>query len=293
MNAMNELQAGIDAGIEALAAMGAAESAAEDAGPKAKGRKTKAKPQTAAETKAKAAEPKPEAATLDGFALKDGADPETLKAFTTSAIDAVAAISRKDSSLLDSYLTLGAFNSAAAKAFKSTKIMGQYIAEKVPASATLDVALRSNCKWLWEALNDPEHEAYGRLLPALGGINDISSYKSGNPTVIRRDYSATLKEDAARAEAERLGLTGDDAVKALADHTKATAEEAFKADLEDAVAHVMGQISETRLSKADIGFSVGALVALLAGRKGDDFLSALNTFKVSKAPKAYDSEISE
>ena len=287
MTLANELNAGVDAAIAEI--MNA--DATADAGPKAKTRKTKGKVKTAAEVKeanAKAAAEaifKSQPKTLDGFELKDDADPEAITKAAYGAHEAVAAIARKDADLLSAYLDLGAFNAQASKAFKSTKIMGQYIAKHVPASQTLDPALRSNCKWLWEALNDPEHEAFDNLLNALG-VNRIEDFKSGNPTVIRREYSAIIKADEAKAKAESLGIaSGDDAVKAVSKAEKEAAATEFAEDLAKAVEFVQHSIAEASQTKADIGHSVSKLIYALANKKPADFLNTLNMFKVEKATK--------
>lgn len=299
MTLSNELNAGIEAATAAIAEgvsdamadlinLSNAEASA-NAGPKAKGRKSKAKPKTAAEVKEDAAKPAAPHA-IDGFAVNDGVDVESFKESEKAAISAIDAINRKDADLLDSYLALGSFNSAASKVFKSTKDLGKYIAKHVPASQDLDAALRSNCKWLWEALNDPEHDAYGSLLVKLGLAKEgdnrdpvelLKSYKSANPTVIRREYSNILKAEDAHRKAEELGVSPEEVGKIA----KEKAKEDQEAELAICAENIIAAISGTNLSKNDIAHSVAELVKTLRTRKGDDFYSACNVFKVKKAPK--------
>jgi len=89
--------------------------------------------------------------------------------------------------------------------FASKKVYGQYVAAKVPDSAFMDAALRSNCKWLWQALNKADHEA-SDLLTILG-VNRIEDFKSANPTVIRREYREMAEIVKAQAKAEAEGKT--------------------------------------------------------------------------------------
>lgn len=171
---------------------------------------------------------------VDGFALKDDADEKTVervKAETESIKAAVESINNKDADLLSAYLHFGKFQSGIRGLFKSAKVYGQFLAAEVPATQALDPALRSNCKWLYEALHDPEHEA-SDLLSILGldtTKNDpesaIAEYKSQNPTVIKRDYKA-LKAEAERSKAvaekaEEDGLSEEEAAEALAEAKKA------------------------------------------------------------------------
>lgn len=93
--------------------------------------------------------------------------------------------------LLNTYLSLGKVQSQIAKEASSTKIRGQMLATQFPLSQDLNVALRSNCMWLYEALNDPAHEA-ADILSVLG-VSSIHELRSGNPTVIRRIYNKKRK----------------------------------------------------------------------------------------------------
>jgi len=284
MTAQNEITAGIAAAmaeIENIAKV--EESLADEPKPKQK-RKPKKAEDVKAETSTKP-EPKPAAPTLDGYELKEGADPEEIRAATSEAADAADAILRKDADLLDAYLDLGAFNAKAAKAFKSTKLMGQYIAEKVPASQSLDPALRSNCKWLWEALNDPAHDAYGDLLRRLG-VNDLKSFKSANPTVIRREYTLLVKAEEDKAKAEELGIESDEPAKAIAKAQKEKDDELFNEALAESLEIFADKLTKGSFTKADIAHSLVALLRQVVPAKRDAALEALNVFKLEKAPKA-------
>lgn len=275
----NELTAGIDAAIADLANLSAAEAEQESAPKGKKPRRSAIK--TASEVKAKASEPVAPALTIEGFAVNEGTDLDAIRKDTEDAAKAADAIQRKDADLLGAYLALGRFNSEAAKAFKSTKLFGQYVAKTVPASAHLDAAVRSNCKWLYEALNDPQHDAYGKLLPALG-VNDIASYKSGNPSVIRRDFQHITKEAEAKAKAEALGIEGDDPVKALAGVERAKAKAALTEQIEEAMTILQGKLTDSKQSKAVIARNVAFLVAKIIGTKAEDALEAVNAFRVDR-----------
>lgn len=281
MNAHNEIESGIAAAMAEIENITKAEESLMD-NPKPK---SKRKPKRAEDVKAETAKPKPAAPTLDGYELKEGADPDEIRNATFEAVNAADAILRKDADLLDAYLDLGAFNAKAAKAFKSTKLMGQYIAEKVPASQSLDPALRSNCKWLWEALNDPSHAAYGDLLRRLG-VNDLKSYKSANPTVIRREYTLLVKEEEAKAKAESLGIETDDPAKAIAKAQKEKDDELFNEAMNESLEIFAEKIVKGSYTKADIAHSLVALLRNVIPAKRDAALETLNVFKLEKAPKA-------
>lgn len=195
-------------GIEAVMDIDATETKPK-ATPKPKAKtKPKVKPTPKPKTKAKA-EPKakPEPVTIGGFTLKPDADVRKVQAGTDTAKTAIEAISNKDADLLQSYLALGEFQSTVSVMFASTKVYGQYLAEAIPASQTLDPALRSNCKWLYEALNVLDHKN-NDLLKVLD-VNRIEDYKSANPTVIKRNYSQAVKTQEAVAKADKLGIEAD------------------------------------------------------------------------------------
>ena len=188
--------------------------------------KAPAKPKAPAkEEKAKEAPVKPEPTTYKGYEVAEGVNPSDIEALTKGASDALANIKAKDGELLAAYLTMGEFQSKASGMFKSTKLYGEYLKTELPASQDLDAALRSNCKWLWEALNNEEHDAFGKLLPALGlGHNEgIEQYKSGNPTVIKRAYKQTEKEAELKKKAADLGI--DEGEEDIAKAVKETENE--------------------------------------------------------------------
>ena len=225
--------------------------------PKAKGKKAKAKPE--------AQQPEaPKIVAVDGFALAAEAKEEdiaTVEAATQDAAQAIESIGRKDSDLLSAYMTLGRFQSAVAKMFASVKIYGQYVKAKVPASENLDPALRSNCKWVYEALHKEDHEA-SDLLQVLGvwtgandPIDDLKRFKSGNPTVIRRTYKEAKEEAARKAELEAQGINPDDAnAVSKAEREKADAEkaerDAQKALVKEALMWVHDEVITVGMSKA-------------------------------------------
>lgn len=60
---------------------------------------------------------------------------------------------------LSCHLAFGEFSSTSKPMFRSTRKHGEFIAKMVPKSAIMDAALRTNSKWLWEALNIPDHTA--------------------------------------------------------------------------------------------------------------------------------------
>ena len=229
--------------------------------PKAKGKKAKAKPEAGAETQQPEA---PKIVAVDGFALAAEAKEEdvaAVEAATQDAAQAIESIGRKDSDLLTAYMTLGRFQSAVAKMFASVKIYGQYVKAKVPASENLDPALRSNCKWVYEALHKEDHEA-SDLLKVLGvwtgandPIDDLKRFKSGNPTVIRRTYKEAKDEAARKAELEAQGINPNDAeAVSKAEKEKAEAEkaerDAQRAIIKEALMWVHDEILAVGLSKA-------------------------------------------
>lgn len=121
---------------------------------------------------------------------------------------------------------IGKGAAAIAPMFKSTKLYGQFLAKEIPASQSLDPALRSNCKWLYEALNVEGHEAADLL--AVLKINRLEDFKSGNPTVIKREYKAAKAEADKKAKltakAEAEGVDESEAEKLLKDEAEAQAK---------------------------------------------------------------------
>ena len=158
---------------------------------------------------------KPEPVLYKSFELAEGVDPKAVEAATKSAQEALDAITGTESKLVSSYLALGQFQAEAAPMFKSSKLYGQFVAAELPASQSLDPALRSNCKWLYEALNVSDHE--GSDLLNLLEVNRIEDFKSGNPTVIRRTFKA------AKAEAEKTAKLAAKAEEAGIDVSEAEA----------------------------------------------------------------------
>lgn len=102
--------------------------------------------------------------------------------------DNKASLTSNNVNLLHALILFGEQLSQLEQEIPSTKLRGQAIAERFPASRDMDTALRSNCKWLYEALNKPKHPA-GDILQVFGlqCIEGICA-RSGNPTVIRRLY---------------------------------------------------------------------------------------------------------
>lgn len=242
--------------------------------PKAKAPKKASKPKAEAPAKesnkakaekAKAEKPKPVLfkGAAGEYELAADADAKALKAEADAAGKALKAIDKKDSDLLSHYLALGKFQSAAAKLFKSVKVYGQFLAAELPASQALDPALRSNCKWLYEALNVVGAE--GSDILSVLQVNRIEDFKSKNPTVIRREYKA-MKEEADKAKAaEELGVSIEEAEEMEAKEAKAKAEadkaklvEMIKefaesvmnhSDKEEASANLMDVLSEALMGK--------------------------------------------
>lgn len=195
-------------------------SAAQADAPKGKVAKPKAKAQSkpAEEPKAEA-NSEPVKAQYDGFDLKDGTTAEDVASIVDATSKAVDAITRKDADLLAAYLTFGEAQHKLSAMFASTKVYGQALAKAIPATAALDPALRSNCKWLWEALNVPSHEA-SDILSALK-VNRLEDFKSQNPTVIRREYKAAKDSAVKVAAAEANGQSVEDLEKAEKEAAKA------------------------------------------------------------------------
>jgi hypothetical protein len=213
MSTVELIQAAVNEAIEEMATQPTQEAEKPKAGPKPKADKPKAAPKPKAEKpkaeKPKAEkpqpDPKPEPLEVDGFVVKEGTNMVLLFEITNRANEAIEAIKRNETDLLNQYLALGMFQSSVVDMFASKKVYGQYVAAKVPDSAFMDAALRSNCKWLWQALNKADHEA-SDLLTILG-VNRIEDFKSANPTVIRREYKAMAEVAQAKAKAEASGKT--------------------------------------------------------------------------------------
>jgi hypothetical protein len=203
------------------------------------------------------------------YELKAGADLKAIQAAAKATQKSLEAIQRKDKDLLKHYLGLGEFQSGVSKFFASTKLYGQFLAEELPASQALDPALRSNCKWLWEALNMADHE--GSDLLNVFKINRIEDYKSQNPTVIKRDYKA-IKAEADKAKAaEDAGLSVEEMEAEAEEKAKANAEEA-KALMLQFVKHILS-VENKDEAEADLA---DVLSEALFGKK-KEALEAMNS----------------
>ena len=170
----------INEAIKEMATQPTPEADKPKAGPKPKAEKPKAAPKAAPKPKAEpkaekpAPAPKPEPITIDGFEVKEGTDLAFIYLATKQANEAIEAIKQNETDLLNQYLSLGMFQSSVVDMFASKKVYGQYVAAKVPDSAFMDAALRSNCKWLWQALNKADHEASDILI--ILGVNRIEDF---------------------------------------------------------------------------------------------------------------------
>ena len=188
-------------------------------------------PKKPAKAKAKAEpkpepEAKPEPITYHGYELADGVDVKDIEVAVHNVAEALDKITGTEAQLVGSFLTLGEFQSEASKMFKSTKLYGEFLKAELPASQSLDPALRSNCKWLYEALNVADHES-SDILSVLS-VNRIEDFKSGNPTVIRRSYKAAKKDaekaEVLKAKAEEAGVDVSEAEKLIEEEAVAQAK---------------------------------------------------------------------
>ena len=93
---------------------------------------------------------------------------------------------------LKSYLEFGSYLSDLAKRVPSTKLRGKIRKKECPESQLLDASVMTNSKWLYEALNDPLHEASNIL--AIFGVESIFDLGIENPTVIRRMYREATEQ---------------------------------------------------------------------------------------------------
>jgi len=214
--------------------------------------------ETVAETVEEAVKAAKEKTLFHGFEVKDGTDLGELEELTAVTSEGLEAIHRKDKDLIGHYLHLGEFQSKASAFFISPKVYGQFLKDALPASQLLDAPLRSNCKWLWEALNKPEHEA-SDILTVLW-LNRIEDYKSANPTVIRRDWKAASAAAALHAEAEAEGMSEEQ----LAEVKKAEKEAKAQAEAEET-----GHLIEDFIKVADREALGKAFWHALLGKKAD------------------------
>ena len=225
----------------------------------------------------------------EAFDLIEGADAKDIAAKAKAVSKAADAIQRKDNDLLASYFAIGEFASAVAPMFASPKVYGQYLAKAAPASASLDPALRSNCKWLWEAVNDANHDAFADLLVHLGlnpKANDrtaeIAKFKSGNPTVIRREYTAAKKKSETLATAKERGLdlsNEEEAMKSVAKADKDKADKAMKTAITKAINNLAKYVGAQESKEDAIAEVTDVLKTMFTEHKGLEkqvaFLSGL------------------
>lgn len=202
-----------------------------------------------AQAPAKVAKVEPVKELYHGFEVIAGTDTTVLDNATTAARLAMAKVDDKDQDLLSAYLEIGGFLFEVSASFKSPKLFGQFVAKELPESAKLDPALRSNCKWLFEALNNPEAD-HSDLLSVLN-VNRIEDFKSGNPTVIRREYKATKDAAIAKAKLEADGIDPDDAeaVEAATKADKAKSKAKAEQDKQDLLAAITYFMSEMAVAK--------------------------------------------
>jgi hypothetical protein len=205
--------------------------------------------------KVKEVKPEPVVVTFEGYELAEGADHATVFKGYQDAAQALDAIGTKDKALVGSYLALGEFQSKVAPLFKSTKIYGQFLKDKLPASQSLDPALRSNCKWLFENMTD--------VLSVLK-LNQIEDYKSANPTVIKRDFKAAQALAEKQAKAEELGTDVEGVEAQEKAQTEAEKAEAQRR-LDDALSGFAERLKGSR--KQDKAEVTAALLKVLIGTK--------------------------
>ncbi|MBD3754212.1 MAG: hypothetical protein IE937_01055 [Gammaproteobacteria bacterium] len=244
LDAQDDINKGIQDAMDDMTQEAPKKPAKKPAKNKPKADKPKAEP--------KVKEPKPEPMVIKGadgttYEIAEGVDPATVEAEAKVAQAAIDAINNKDADLLGSYMALGKFQSEASKLFKSSKLYGQFLKNELPASQALDAALRSNCKWLYEAMNVEGAEGFSDLLHMLGGINRLEDYKSANPTVIKRAYKQAKKKADKLAEAEKAGIAvedEDEALEALAKKEEASEKRKATRDLNNAIKRFEALVSE-------------------------------------------------
>lgn len=256
------------------AALGELVATPEDA-PKPKGRKAKQKTQETKpednpeETKQSETKMPPAVPNVGGFELRPEADPTIIANALEAAQAAAERINSKDADLLGAYLEIGKLAAEIAPAFKSMKVYGQALAKLVPASQSLDPALRSNCKWLHEAL----HATDSDLLVTLN-VNRLEDYKSANPTVIRREYKAVKDAQAEAKEAEEAGLTVEELeAKEKADKETAAKNEAL--NLAAAIEAIADRIASGKATKATAAYVKLALETAFKNSKRSEMIAAL------------------
>lgn len=93
---------------------------------------------------------------------------------------------------LREYLKVGRLLSDTGRNEPSKRAQGQKAKELHPEIMELDSALRSNCKWLHEALHCKDHRNDDVL--AVLGVTSIFDLSIESPTVIRRRYRVRKKK---------------------------------------------------------------------------------------------------
>lgn len=88
--------------------------------------------------------------------------------------------------ILRARLTMGRYQHELRKQMPSTKLYGIQLAQDIPETQDMDDALRSNQKWLYEALYVPGSE--GNDIRDILGIENLADFHSDSATVIKRKY---------------------------------------------------------------------------------------------------------
>lgn len=230
----------------------------------------------------------PVAVMFHGFEVNADADVTVLQNATDAAIRAFESIKANDAGLLEAYLDLGGFLSEVSASFKSPKLFGQFVAKEVPASQSLDPALRSNCKWLWEALNMADHPAADIL--AILGVNRIADFKSANPTVIRREYNTIVNGQKAKDAAKEAGFDDtEEGIEALAAKEKADKEEAARLAIL-ATAWAVEQLNALPTAKRKAALVANLIPALIGSKDAREKIVALMVEDYLDAMESKDAE---
>lgn len=259
----------------------------------AKAKAQNAKTSTKAKTEEKAEPPKPEPVTYKGLEIAEGVNPSDIEAMEKEAHEAFSSITNKDSDLLPAYMTVGKFMVRCAAMFKSTKLFGQYRRDNMPESEAFDPALRTNCGWLFRAINDPDHEGYD-VLTVLGlddkgnspeaRLEALKAYKSTNPTVIKRHWrDAKDKAEKLAKAKEVLGSDMDDMTEEQAlDNLKKKQREESEADFNEVLSIALDSLSnyinKGNPTKAEMVEKMQTIARKLIEKGSkDDKLAYLNT----------------
>lgn len=269
-----ENEAMSNAMTEAMEEITEAAEEAPKAAPKRKAKKPAAKKPTTKQDARDEEQPeepkKPEPTTYAGFEVAEGVNPSDIQTMEAETADCLSNIQGKDAALLGDYLTLGKFLSSIGAMFKSTKIAGEYRKKNLPESENLDPALRSNCKWVWEALNLSDHE--GSDLLSVLGVNRLEDYKSQNPTVIKRAWRDAKKAEETKAKAEELGVEEEEVSKAEKEAKKAEEE----AKIEEALDHLHDMLMQHK-KREDIAREACSVVEEIFGRNKKDAIDYVSS----------------